>query len=443
MKLLEHARNKAFWTLDAFKGSPVRKHYNAIKFINENHNDERAIQLRNDYLTNLLEHSAETVPFYNNYKGATALSDFPVVDKLMIKEDYNAFTSTDEAYKVKHKVATSGSTGIPFSLYQDHQKRHRNIADTIYFAEKANVLVGMKVYFLRVWTRINKKNPLTAWMQNVGMQDIANFNEPEISNFLEELSKDIFKKGIWAYASSLDNIANYVQSGNHKLPKINLASIVACSEHLHYKTKTTLQDALNTPVISRYSNAENGIFAQQECYGNDDFSINWASYYFEILKFNSDQPAEIGEPGRIVITDLFNYYIPIIRYDIGDVGTIAFNENNIPVFTRIEGRKQDLIYNTQGQLISSYIVSKVINHFNEIIQYQFVQEGEKEYTLKINIEGTFAYESELIESILDFVGDDGKINIEYIDQVPLLASGKRQRVVNNYIKQKDTEPIKI
>lgn len=436
MKLLEYVRNRSFWTLDSIKGNPVRKHYDEVKFINENYHDLKAQRLRVSYLQDLLNHTTETVPFYKQFEGAIELCDFPVVNKLMIMDDYKGFTSTDENYKIKHKVSTSGSTGIPFKLYQDHQKRHRNIADTIYFAEKAGTSLGMKVYFLRVWTKMNKKNPLTAWLQNVKMQDIANFNDVEITRFLNELTKDNYKKGIWAYASSLDNIANYIQSNKYPIPRVNLSSIVACSEHLHEKTKVILEEGLKTPVISRYSNAENGIFAQQKCYDNDTFKINWASYYFEILKFDKDEPVEIGEPGRVVITDLFNYYIPIIRYDIGDVASLNYDENKIPVFKSIEGRKMDLIYNTKGEILSSYIVSKAVKIFDEIAQYQFVQEGQKDYVLKININSTFNHEQELINRVKSYVGNDGNVSIEYIEKVPLLASGKRQRVINNYSKLK-------
>jgi phenylacetate-CoA ligase len=439
MKLLEHARNKSFWLLDFLKGSPIRKHLIDITYVNENYNSTKSLELRKQALENLLDHTSYTVPFYHKYKGITQLDQFPVINKLQIKEDYNAFTSTDPKLKRKHKVATSGSTGIPFKLYQDHQKRYRNIADTIYFARKADVSLGMKVFFLRVWTRINKKNPLTAWMQNVKMQDIANFNDREITKFLNVLAKNKFKKGIWAYASSLDNIATYLDKGAYTIPKVNIASMVACSEYLNDKTKSIIETHLKTPVISRYSNAENGIFAQQKFYSNTNFDINWASYYFEILKFDEDTPASPGELGRVVITDLFNYYIPIIRYDIGDVGSIILDEENKPVFAHIEGRKQDLIYNTQGELLSSYIVSKVINHFNQITQYQFVQEGEKDYLLNININDPFNNEEELIQSVKNYVGEDGKVKVAYVEEVPLLASGKRQRVVNNYTKKESVE----
>ena len=431
MRPLETIRNKAFWFIDFLKGNPVLKNYKDIKYLNQNYGEERSIALRGTYLKTLLKHVSSTVPYYKNYETASCLQEFPVVNKVIIKENYEAFTSTDNRFKIKHKVATSGSTGTPFKLYQDSQKRYRNVADAIYFAEKAGVKVGMEVYFLRVWNEMNIKNPLLSWMQNVKMQDIANFNAEEITKFVNNLSKNNYKKGIWSYASSLDNIANYIKSG-HKIPKCNLSSIVACSEYLNLETKKIVQEHFKTAVISRYSNAENGIFAQQKPFGSDDFYLNWASYYFEILKFDEDVPAANGELGRVVITDLFNYYMPIIRYDTGDVACLDYNENQIPVFRSIEGRKLDLIYNTKGELISSLTITGFMMKYIDVVQFQFIQEHQKKYTIKLNTSKSFNDENSLILDVKNVLGSDSIIKIEYVDEVPLLDSGKRKIIINNY-----------
>ena len=85
--------------------------------------------------------------------------------------------------------------------------------------------------------------------------------------------------------------------------------------------KENLEKHFNTKVVSRYSNEEMGILAQQSnIEQNNAFNINWASYYVEILKMDTNEKANLGELGRIVITDLFNFSMPLIRYDTGDLG---------------------------------------------------------------------------------------------------------------------------
>lgn len=96
------------------KGS-FSKHYNDIKAIM--YGDQSwAEALRKRYLEELLQHAANTTEYYKEYKGTTDLSDFPVVTKKCIKENYdkflsNAFSSTDLV-----RVKTSGSYGTPFTF---------------------------------------------------------------------------------------------------------------------------------------------------------------------------------------------------------------------------------------------------------------------------------------------------------------------------------------
>jgi phenylacetate-CoA ligase len=432
MKLLEIIRSKAFWFLDFIKGNPIGKQLKEITLINENYHSKKAIQYREKYLKDLLKHATATVPFYKKYSYTTNLLDFPVMNKIMVREDYKAFTTTDSNLKSNYIAATSGSSGIPFKVSQDKKKRYRNIADTIYYARKAGSKIGMKVFFLRVWKKVNIKNPIIAWMQNVKMQEVANFNDEEITKFINLLSKNKLKKGVWAYASSLDTIAKYFETLNKEIPQCNLSSIVACSEYLNKKTKTVLEAHFKAPVISRYSNAENGVMAQQKTYGNDNFDINWASYYFEVLKLNQDIPADEGELGRIVITDLFNFCMPIIRYDIGDVASIKYDKDNIPVFSAIEGRRLDLIYNTKGELISSLTITANLTKYFNIKQYQFIQNGKTNYAIKLNVTNKFNEEKQLLTEGKKLLGENSEIELIYIDEIPLLSSGKRKIVVNNY-----------
>jgi phenylacetate-CoA ligase len=433
MTLPQLIRYKAFWLLDILKGKPVTKHYNDILSILNYYNSETTQKAIKHRLSEVLEHTCNTVPHYKKLSKITKLEDFPVVNKLIIKENYDAFQSEkfkDE--KTKYKTSSSGSTGIPFVVNQDKQKRFRNIADTIAFAEIAGVAVGIKVIFMSVFTGTKKKNPLIAWLQNVDTEEVTELNEVEVEKFLLKLQKNKNKKAIWAYASALDTIAYTIDAKEITFDDANLKVIVACSEQLSDTTKERLQKHLKTPVISRYSNTENGILAQQENYGDHTFKLNHASYKFEILKFDEDTPQENGIPGRIVITDLFNYCMPLIRYDTGDVGTMVLNGDNVPVFTKIEGRKQDLIYNTSGELTSSFSVTKITRGLIHIKQYQFIQDDKTSYTFKVNapyIEGDEALFKSRIKKIL---GDDANVTVEYIDEIPLLASGKRQRIVNNY-----------
>lgn len=68
--------------------------------------------------------------------------------------------------------------------------------------------------------------------------------------------------------------------------------------------------------------------------------------------------------------------------------------------------------------------------FPEIKQYQFIQLGKAEYIFKLNPEGSFTREQELINFFKPFFGNDADIKVEYVKEIPLLNSGKRKMVVN-------------
>ena len=84
-----------------------------------------------------------------------------------------------------------------------------------------------------------------------------------------------------------------------------------------YMSVALLEKQFGCPVRAWYSNEENGIMGLQN-EKDEGYRIDTETYYYEILKMDSDEPAEPGELGRIVITDLFNYAFPILRYDNGD-----------------------------------------------------------------------------------------------------------------------------
>ncbi len=93
------------------------------------------------------------------------------------------------------------------------------------------------------------------------------------------------------------------------------------SETLNDYTKQTIEKYFGVPVYSRYSNLENGILAQQVPGSDNRYFINTASYVLEIFKMNEDVPAACRRTlGRIMVTDLYNYAMPMIRYDTGDTG---------------------------------------------------------------------------------------------------------------------------
>lgn len=428
----EISRRYAYWVLDFLRGSKVRKHYNDIKYIIEN-NDETA-SIREKYLNDILNHAVNTTPFYKEYSNYGNLSDFPIINKNIIKENYKDFQSEEYINTKVFKLHTSGSTGTPFEIREDMNKRYRMLAEQIYYGEKAGYFIGMRYIFFRVWTDINTKPKLVKWATNLVQQDIVRLDDDSLSETRKLLHEDKKIKFLLGYASTFENLANYLIRCGDTPDKFNVEAIVSGSEVLTEDVREKLIQVFGCSVVSRYSNQENGMLAQ-ECKEKHEFHINNASYVIELLKIDRDEPAEVGEEGRIVVTDLFNYAMPFIRYDTGDIGVmkeIAECGLDTPVLEKISGRADDFIYDTKGRSLSPHSVSVHLWDFKNVTQYQFIQKGKTDYVLKLNGADKQYKDEDFIKRLKNILGNDANIKIEHVNEIPVLRSGKFKKIVCNY-----------
>ena len=435
MSHLNSLRKQAFWLLDRLKGSPIKAHLKDIDQILKDPFSQNSMLKRDENLQKLLVHACKTVPFYRKFQGK-ALKEFPVIKKNMVQDNFDQFKSTPYLEKKLYKVATSGSTGMPFVLYQNKNKKLRNTADVLHFFDKTNHTLGNRLYEFEVWRGHNKKGKLKSKIQNLVQYDISVLPNNRIEELLRILDKDKQPKTFLGFASAYESICKYLDKNNPSFELNSVNAIIANSEYLNAYTKKSMNSYFKAPVFSRYSNEELGILAHQINGSDHNFAINHASYKIELLDMEEDRPAKIGKFGRIVVTDLFNYAMPLIRFDTGDIAKFNEDSQEFTHFEAIEGRKMDLIQDTSGNIISSFLIyTKFYPYYDQIKQYQFVQEDEKSYTVILNANPAVPFENELIKDIKKDFGQDAEIKITYVNEIPPLASGKRKKVVNKYLKQ--------
>lgn len=433
-RFFEALLRKSYWIMDRLKGGQILNSLSEVMTLIESGNTGSSISRKNELLQNILAHAASSTIFYSGFTNFKSLSDFPVINKTIIRGSFDQFCSDRYTPSERISVVTSGSTGTPFKIYQNKNKKIRNYADTIYFARLSGFEIGCKLLYLKIWATQKMRGRLAYWMQNIVPVDVIHLNDRQIDELINKMESTGSAYGILGYASALELMCRYLDRKNHGPVRAKVKSIIAMSEALNEYTKSSLKKYFGVVAVSRYSNLENGIIAQQLTDGSDRFLINTASYHVEILKMDSDEEAKEDETGRIVVTDLFNYAMPLIRYDTGDIGAMI-SDPGVPAikyFTRVEGRKLDLLYDTKGALVSSYIMYKNMWQYTEIKQYQLIQEGVKDYRFIINADQDFSRESQLVEEFKSYLGDDAGFVVEYVDEIPLLSSGKRRKVVNNY-----------
>ncbi|WP_282042862.1 CoF synthetase [Winogradskyella flava] len=423
-------RSYIFWALDRLKGNPLKIALRFTSNILETKDRKWAETENANRLKELLNHASKTTSFYMD-KNYTKLEDFPIVNKNMIRDNLENFMSHSFEPKDCLKVSTSGSTGAPFSIYQDRDKVNKSIADNIYFSSKSDFEIGNRLVYIKIWSdKLNYRKRFGFRMKNILPWSVFNLSNTEIDKLLTELNNSRESISFIGYASSFEKICKHLDELNENPIKFKTKSVITISESLNLYTRNAVKQYFGIYPMSRYSNNENGIIAQQNNHENSNFILNSSSYVVEIFDLEADRKLKYGEQGRIVITDLYNKATPIIRYDTGDIGTLEVDSENRPYFSEIYGRKLDLLYDTQGNLVPSHLSAKLCN-YGEFKQFQLVQKGQKNYEINLNTT-TQVDELNMIKEYKKYFGEDADIKINYVSEIPLLASGKRREVVNEY-----------
>ncbi|WP_222983955.1 CoF synthetase [Flagellimonas meishanensis] len=382
-------------------------------------------------LNNLLNHATENTAFYKHYRGFSGLRDFPIINKNIILDRYGEFKSNKFLKSKLFKASSSGSTGIPFSIYQDKGKRARNTADVIYFSDVVGSRVGEKLVYIKLWDHTNRKSNWALFAQNIFPHNVTDSSPEAMQRLLEQLGNDNSNKSILGYPSFFEELCDYLD-GRSETPKINnVSSIISIAEGLKESERKRMSHYFGAKAYERYSNQENGILAQQTPSSAGGYILNWASYHFEFLALESDEHVMEGELGRIVVTDLFNFAMPMIRYDTGDMGIYKKNENGLPSLATIYGRRMDAIFDTQGKIVSPFVFYQVLD-YAKVKQFQFIQQGKKNYLFRLNGRSESVAEKEIARHFEPYLGADAHIDFEYVDEIPLLSSGKRKKIVNDY-----------
>lgn len=432
MSLLSTILRYNFWINDFFKGGDIRSNFLNIRSIQIG--DKYAQERREQMLSDLLQYAVKNTLFYREIPSLD-LNLFPVVNKIILQENHdkilvpeaqNPWQRTGKYYIQK----TSGLTGTPFAIAQDNRKRNRRLAELKYFGEIVGFKSHDKLIQLRIWTRWQSKRKSQSFRENIVPFDISNLNDENLQSLCDVINKNK-AKCLRGYASSFDLLARYVGEHNIKLPSVKI--IIAGSEMLFDSTRELVEKNIGCNIISQYANEENGILAQEKVGDTEHrFYLNESGYIFEVLKLDSDETASYGELGRLVITDLFSHAFPVIRYDNGDNCIMELDQTtNRPYIAKLFGRQLDLIYNTKSEPIFPMALARTLKNFDQIRQWQFIQKSSREYVIKLIVgKPDSNMEQEIMKIFCELLGSDSDIQIEYVDGIPVLNSGKRKPVIN-------------
>jgi phenylacetate-CoA ligase len=181
-------------------------------------------------------------------------------------------------------------------------------------------------------------------------------------------------------------------------------------------------------VTNRYGCEEVSLIAC-ECQRHDGLHVNADGVYVEILR--DGRPADPGETGSIVVTDLTNRAMPLLRYQVGDVAVLSERQcpcgRGLPLLERLEGREADYVVTPAGEMISGIsLTENFALQVPGIAQFQIVQESVQRFRFRIVRGPDFGPASlqRLRSLVRERFGSDVNYQCEYLEQIPPEPSGK-------------------
>ncbi len=147
--------------------------------------------------------------------------------------------------------------------------------------------------------------------------------------------------------------------------------------------------------------------------------------------------ASLAGEGPFLVTDLDNHALPLIRYRNGDGGALAPAGcrcgRTLGRITRIDGRVNDVLYNTAGDAISGAIGPHAFKMVDRVEQFQIVQRRPGQIAIHIvRLPGYAAgvEEPKLDRIFREHLGSAAEIEIRYVDSIPRTAAGKARFIIS-------------
>ncbi|HEY7650151.1 MAG TPA: hypothetical protein VID04_14215, partial [Methylomirabilota bacterium] len=144
--------------------------------------------------------------------------------------------------------------------------------------------------------------------------------------------------------------------------------------------------------------------------------------------------ASSGETGRVVVTDLSNYVMPLINYAIGDravAGAPCPCGRGFPALVRVEGRDTEVIRIPGGRQVNGGVLGHFLAFELGVLpyvwEYQAAQTTPDTLMLRIVPTPRFtdAFATKLQAALTTFLGPGLAVSLEVVDHIPVEASGKR------------------
>jgi phenylacetate-CoA ligase len=418
---------------------------------------EQLCEIRWKRLKKLLDFTYENIPYYRKLwkqhgvdpRVFTSLGDIvnlPVVSKKELteaQENDGFLLSRRGRYEVAY---TSGTTEerfcIPFT-FSSFQKKYANYLRQVY---ASGWRLGMKSATLhysghtqfkgKYSGRTGDREPFVKFREtalSVAHRRLVLTPYYETASGNEAFAQEWYwqLKGYSPYMFetmdfNLLVLKDYIERNglpHLSIPKTYVLGTYSC------KLRSSLEEFFNTEIFNRYSPHEiEGVALSCQVHKAMHMAID--SYHMEFLDEHNN-PVGPEEPGFIVVTDLDNDLMPLIRYKGGDLGHYYENgctcSRGLPLMGEIDGRARDVFSLKNGTRVAPAAIAAILQDEPAVILFQVVQNRSNEITVKI-VPNQSLFSSQVSERVKtrlsNLLGTDETISIALVTHIGLESNGK-------------------
>jgi phenylacetate-CoA ligase len=400
---------------------------------------------RENRLAHVLQRAATQVPYYreqwttrrrNGDKSSFEyLENWPLLEKEAIRQNPHAFLADDCSIKNMFHEHTSGTTGKPLNLWWS-KKTVREWYALVearwrhwYGVNKDTrwaILGGQLVTPVN-----NRRPPFWVWNRTLNQLYLSSYHlAPDLIPYYLEAIARYEIVYLYCYTSSAYAIA--AAALEQGLSAKALQVVVTNAEPVFDYQRTSISQLFQCPVRETYGMSEI-VAAAGEC------EHGRLHLWPEVSKIEVEQAGEFvgnGQAGDLIGTSLLNEDMPLIRYRVGDRGTLADNANlcvcgrTLPQLQGIEGRVDDVLYTVDGRLIGR--LDPIFKADLPIQEAQIVQESL--HLIRVRYVPTKNFSPDTQNSIavrLKKRMGDIHIEFEQLEAVPRTNNGKFRAVICN------------
>ncbi len=365
------------------------------------------------------------------------LRRLPPLEKTDIAAGPEALLADDVPASRRHRRTTGGTTGVRILFQRDDACLGPKMAASFRHEGWAGWEPGQPMAL--VWPARQDYvgyHTLRARLVNalVHRQVVlpgARLEPPALDAFLGRLTRErpVMIKG---FPGPLDALARRALERGLRVPAPR--GVITTGEPCLPGLRRRLEEAFSAPVFDNFSSRETGMIASQ-CEQGGGLHVNAESLY---LEFERDgRPVAPGEPGEILVTDLWNRGMPFLRYRLGDLAVPSEAScpcgRGLPLLDGVTGRVGDTLIAPGGALVAQgSLVLYLVDNGPAVERLQVVQDEADHLTLRA-VRGEAsddALRGHYRAVIADLFGLAMRFDLEFTDRIDPEPSGKVRFAVN-------------